>query len=153
MDDVPLVHGGERLGDVPAHPRGLLDVEGAVPEPFGERRPLDQLHHEVHLLGPVVAVHGPGVVQRDQAGVAERGQHADLGAVAQQVVGPVQDRGEDLDGHVPLEQHVVRAVHGGHAAAPEDPVQPVAVAQQRALVRLGRARGGLADMVQHENRR
>ena len=74
-------------------------------------------------------------MERDQARAAERGQHADLRAVAQEVVGPVQDRGEDLDGHVPLEQHVVRPVHGGHAAASEDLVEPVAVAQERALVR------------------
>ena len=59
MHDVALVHGRERRGHVPADPRGLLDVERPVPEPLGQRRSLDQLHHEVDLFRAVVAGHGP----------------------------------------------------------------------------------------------
>jgi hypothetical protein len=49
--------------------------------------------------------------------------------VAQQHVGLVVGRREQLDGDVPAEHEVVRPVDGCHASAPDDSIQPVAACE------------------------
>ena len=47
MDDALLVRGVERVGDLPRDAERLVERSAALPDPLGQRRPLDQLHDEV----------------------------------------------------------------------------------------------------------
>ena len=74
VDDAGAVGGAERLqhlvGDAlrPGHRQRTVGRQHG-----GQRRPVDQLHHEVQVI-----VGDPGVVDRDRMGVAEAGRRAGL---------------------------------------------------------------------------
>ena len=97
--------GGLDHGQRPALPYGLLQGPGA-----------DQLHHD-----PGAAVLLDDVVDGDDAGVTEPRRRAGLAQhplvrhLLARVIHPV---GEDqlLDGHIPVEQDVVRMPHHAHSA-------------------------------------
>ena len=57
MDDALLVRRFERLGDLPRDRQRLVERNRPVRDPIGERRPLDQLHHQrVQAAGVFEAV-------------------------------------------------------------------------------------------------
>ena len=46
MDDAVLVRGLERLGDLPRDRQRFVERKRALRDAVGQRRPLDELHHE-----------------------------------------------------------------------------------------------------------
>ena len=46
MHDPLLMRGFERLGDLPRDGQRFIDRNRALRDSVGERRPLDQLHHQ-----------------------------------------------------------------------------------------------------------
>ena len=69
MDDAALVRRFERLGDLPRDRQRFVERDRPPRDAIGQRRTVDQLHHEIV---------GPDVVQRADVRVVERGDGAGL---------------------------------------------------------------------------
>ena len=83
------------------------------PEDAVERAAVDVLHDEVQQ--PVGV---PDGIDRDDVGMAQGGGRAGLAPEPlHQGRAGTERRGNDLDGHPPVECNIVRGVDGGHAAA------------------------------------
>ena len=107
-------------------------VSGCLAQTIGERRAVDELHHQEGLLDAVD--HGrTGVVERHESAVAERGEHEDLGLRPLHGRRVGLERRQDLDGHRALERGVDTAVHGRHTAPTERVGESVAAGDQSAV--------------------
>ena len=112
-----------------AHRQRLLLVQRV-----GQRRAFDQLHRHVRpVLDLADVVHDHDIGVRQAAGGARLAQEAHAAVVVL-----AQRRVQEFDGHVAADRGVVRAVHGGHAAAAQARLD--AVAADLSHVRLGRGR-------------
>ena len=103
---------------------GLSDRQPiALPHQLRDRRPLDVLHHdEVAVRLRVVS----GVVHLDHVGVDQLcGRERLPPEPRQEAVVLGQVLGQQLDGDLPLQDVVARAVDGRHAAGSETLVEPV----------------------------
>jgi hypothetical protein len=112
VDDALFVRGFECLGHLLRDRQRVIDPDGARGDAVSERRPFDQLHDERRGSGrPFEAVDG-GDVRMVEGG--ERLRFAIEARQALCVRG--HGVGEDLDGHLPREVRVGRAIDLTHPA-------------------------------------
>jgi hypothetical protein len=124
MNHAPPVDVGEATGDTPADGDDLALVEGTLGAPLGERRAVDQVHHEVRAIAVEVRVE-----QSDEVRVVERRESAHLAAeVAELRVSSAQQ----LDRHVSLQPYVEGPTDRGHSSGTDDRSQPVAISDHLA---------------------
>ncbi len=112
MDDPLLVRCFESLGDLLRNGDGFIDGDRPLRDAVGERRPLDQLHHE--------GLHAVGVFEpmdlRD-VGMIQRGQHFGFALEPRQAIRVgCNGFGQHLDRDLALQLRVGRLVHLAHAA-------------------------------------
>ncbi len=124
VDDATLVGVRERRTEDRPDAQHVAVRQRPVAQQLGERRPLDELGHEVD--GVLVAA---GFVERDDPGVRQAGGGEGLALAA--AVGVVADR-DPLDGDVALEVLVAGAIDDAHAARAERRPEPVAVEDEPA---------------------
>ena len=101
VNDPLLVGGFERVGDLLGGLQRLIQRKRALLDPFCQRRPFHQFHHQV-IGSDVVDVANVGMIQRRHR-VYLAGE---AGAEA---------LGGNLDGHVPPHPRIVGAIHFAHA--------------------------------------
>ena len=112
MDDALLVRRLKRIGDLARDRRAPRRPRSALRDAVGQRRALDELHHEgadaVRLLE---AVDGGDVR------VIERGQDLGFALEPGEPIGVSGERrGKHLERDLALQIHVGRAIHLAHAA-------------------------------------
>ena len=105
MNDPFLVRGLQRLGNLTRDRQRLFQRDSALFDPLGQRRPLDQLHHQI-VGTDIVKVADVGVIQRRD------GVNLTLEPVAETLRG-------DLDGDLAPHARIAGAVHLTHAARAE----------------------------------
>ena len=122
MHDPVRVCGGERAGDLAADvDDGVERQAGLCAQARAKRLAVDQFLH--HVVPAIVCL--PDFVDRDDVGMVERGRRTRL---AQE---PFDGRNrfaalpQHLQGDRAVERRVERAIHLAHAAASEQPVNPV----------------------------
>ena len=117
MDDAVAVavRGFEGFGDLPRDAERLVQRQGALGEPLGQGRALDQLHDEA-----TVAVRLCQAVNVRDIGVVERGQNLGLALEAGQpvLIGCHGGR-QDLQGHLTLQLGVAGPIDLAHTARAE----------------------------------
>ena len=100
MDDAAFVRVVERVGDLPADGRRFVERQRTLLDALGQRRAVDQLHHEIV---------GADVVERRDVGMIERRDHLRLARE------PLTEfLGRDLDGGVARQARVFGAIHLAH---------------------------------------
>ena len=110
VDDALFVSGLERLENLPGDGKCFGNREPSLDEAIGERRPLDQLHHQSHVaVGVLHSVDGSDVR------VVERRESPGLPLEAGHVIGVRQRIGDHFDRHVPSQLRVACAVDASHA--------------------------------------
>jgi hypothetical protein len=137
MDDAQLVSGFEGIGDLARHGNRVGNRQRAALDDIGQRRSLDEFHHEGALFH-TVDVRDMGVVQRCERTRLAFESRELLGAMRKLV-------GENLHGDVAAEPRVARTVDLTHAALAEkadDLVQANARASGEAHGRIIVARTG-----------
>ena len=105
VDDAAVVRRLQRVGDLPGERQRFVDRDRRRANAVGERRTVNQLHHEIV---------GPDVVQRADVRMVERGDGAGLPLEA-----VAEAFGRHLDCDVPAEAGIARAIHRSHAAGSE----------------------------------
>ena len=118
----------ERLGDVESDLGDVARADGTRRESRLEVGAAHELHHQVAMAVAVLTDVDAGVEQVDQTVVVEARQNGELGLLAAGV-----DRTrlrEEFDGNRSAEHLVVRAEHRRHAAAPEDGLEPISLAEE-----------------------
>jgi len=122
VDDAPRVRVVERLGHLRADVQDVAEPEGAVAQEMPQVRAGEHRHHEEEsaLVPPeVVDRHDRRVVHlRDDLRLAEKPLLGVRGEVAGR---------DQLDGHLAVQDRVLRAVDDAHPAAPELPHHLVAI--------------------------
>ena len=99
MDDATGMRGREAVGDLPGVLHGLAQRQRPARQALAQRVALEQLHHRVR--GPAVAAE---VVDREDAGVRERGDRLRLTLEAGQHIGGGREvRGQHLHRDVAVE--------------------------------------------------
>jgi len=112
VDDALLVSGGEALRDLDRDVHRLADRQRAAGQALAQRLPFQQLGDQVRL-----AVVGPDVVQREDAGVVQRRDRPRLLLEASQSLRVGDElRRQHLDRHLAPEPRVAGAVHLAHPA-------------------------------------
>src|ERR1043166_1590196 len=139
MDDVAMVGGGQRVGDLLGERRGVSNGERPVAANDGtERLALDVFHGEVEgLVRPfakVVDLNDVGMI--DLAGVGGFAIEARDGGI-----GPRQLGADHLDGALATHAHVLGEIHAPHAALADPSHDPVSVGDDLADERISRFAG------------
>jgi hypothetical protein len=112
MHDAFMVGGLERVGGLDRHAEHVLERERAVPEPLGQRLPVQVLHDE--KVGALVL---PDVVEHTDVGMRQRGDGLRLALEAAPAIRVGGVRGaQELDGDDAVQAGVARLVHLAHAA-------------------------------------
>ncbi len=112
MNDALLVGGLERLRNLLRDRQCLVDGNRAVPDSVGERRSLDQLHHERGRARALLQAVDGRDVRMVQCGEGLR-----FTVEPRQAIGVGSNRlGEYLDGHLPRQVGVGCAIHLAHPA-------------------------------------
>ena len=112
MDDALLVRGLERLGDLPRDRQRFVERDRPVRDPLGERRALDQLHHQRVDAAAVFEA----VDVRDVR-MVERGEHLRFALEPREPLGVVGEQlRQDLDRDVAIQPGVARAIDLAHPA-------------------------------------
>ena len=112
MNDPLLVRRFERLGDLPGDEEGLVDRNRPARDPIGERRALDQLHHQgadaIGFFEPVDLGDVPMI---------ERGEHLRLPLETRQALG-IAGNGwrQDFDRDQAIQRCIAGFVDLAHAA-------------------------------------
>jgi hypothetical protein len=115
VDDAAAVRGVEGVGDLDAVAQRLVEREEALLQTVGEGRALEVLQHE-----EIDAVLPADVVQHADMGMAEGGDRLRLPLEALPQLRRLREvRGEDLQGHGPVEPRVERLVDFAHPARAE----------------------------------
>ena len=125
VDHVPLVRGPQGLGHLERHGRGRAGGErAALHDAVLEGAPGQVLHRDV--VRPVLGL--APVEDRDDVRVGEGGGALGLAleALDELLVARVAGA-HHLEGHVPVEDVVVRQVYVGHATAAQRLDQPVTI--------------------------
>ena len=124
MHDAVGMDDDERLGEVVRHPGDVGPGRRAEGEPCGERRPVDELHHQV---GDVAAVErrAARVEERDERAMAQRGEQVDLRPDALQLVRIRRGGYEHLERHLAAQHLVGGAMHERHPAGAEQRAEPI----------------------------
>ena len=120
MDDALLVCGFEGVGNLPADAEGFVDRNWSLHNAIGERRSLDQLHHQCDRRPLPSACRRTALldaVNRRDVDVVQRGQRPGLTVESGQTFGVGSHRlGQHLDRDLPGEVRVDGAIHLAHAA-------------------------------------
>ncbi|OLT25921.1 hypothetical protein BJF79_12365 [Actinomadura sp. CNU-125] len=139
MHDPGRVGGVERVPDRRAHRRRLPPRQRPARQPVGEGLPVEQLHHDVRDAAPRTGFAFTGfavaeivlAVVVDAGDVRVREPGGGLRLLPQppgELLRPVV--AGHLDGDRAVEDEVVGAPHGGHAAGAERRLDPVALPRQ-----------------------
>ncbi len=111
MNNPLLVRGFESFGDLLRNGQGFVEGNGALGDAVGERRPLDQFHHE--------GVHAGGLlepVDRGDVGMIERRERLGLALEPRQAFGVRCERvRQDLDRDLAAKGRVRRPIHFAHS--------------------------------------
>ena len=81
MNDPLLVRRFERVGDLLRHRQRLIEWNGALRDAVGQRRTLDELHHQRRRVGGVFQA-----VDRGDVRMVERGEDFRLALEARQPI-------------------------------------------------------------------
>ena len=121
MDDAFLVRGLERLRDLARDLERHVERQWSAGETIGQRRPVDELHHDgVQAAGDFEAVN------RGDVRMVQGGEQARLPLQARDALRIAgQRRRQHLDGHLAMESRVEGAIHLAHAAGIERPQDAV----------------------------
>jgi len=127
VDDLLRVRVGQRIGDLAKNPDRLGDRHFTFSrEPHAKRFAGHVGHHVVqHALGFT------GIDQAKDVRVLQLRDDVDLAEKAFRTQGVREVRPQHLDSDMAIVLDVLRQVHGGHAALPQLPLDPVAVGQRR----------------------
>ena len=125
MDDAPLVRRVERLGDLFRHAQGLSERQRAAAQPALERLAADVLHGDAGTT-----VEGGDLVDGADERMIERGGGARLAKELLQAVA-LAGRGDELEGDLPMEHHVIGETDLPHASAADDLDDPIAGSGRR----------------------
>ena len=115
MDDARFVRRLQARRDAGGDRKSLVDRQRSGGEPFGERRPLDELHDEEARFSLILeAIDGGNI------GVIESGQEPRLALEAEKPFRVLRNGiRKGLQRNVPMEFRVARPVHLAHAAPPD----------------------------------
>ena len=112
MDDPLLVRSFERLGDLPGDEEGLVDRNRTSRDPIGERRALDQLHHEG---SDAIGVFEP--VDLGDVPMIEGGEHLRLPPETREAIGIAGNGGQqNFDRDQAIQRCIAGFVDLAHAA-------------------------------------
>ncbi len=115
MDDALLVRGLERLDDLPRNRQRLVERQRTLRDTVGQRRPLDELHHERARAATLFEA-----VDLRDVRVIERGQELRFALETREPIRVARERFEqDLDRDLPVEPRITGSIHLAHAARAE----------------------------------
>ena len=118
VDDALFVRGFERVGDLPGNRKGLRHRQGPTRDDRGELVALNQLHDE--RRGPGSARRALDPIDLRNVGMVQGGQRLGLACKARDALGIAgHGLGKRLDGDVPVQLRIARAIHLTHAAFAE----------------------------------
>src|SRR5262245_23725971 len=112
MDDAPAMGRIQSGSDIRSDAQHLIQWQGTLHQPVGQRLPFDLLHHQEE--DPFLAA---DVVQRADVGMVQRGDALGfpLEAGAELLI-LGKTLGTNLDGHFPIQASIPGAPHLAHAA-------------------------------------
>jgi len=115
VDDPLLVRRFERLGDLLRNPQGVGDRHRTLRQTACQSRAVNELEDE----GSTAAAVFESVDLRD-VGMIERSKDLRLASKSAEPLGVGDEQlRQDLDGDVPIQFRIARAIHLAHAAGPE----------------------------------
>jgi hypothetical protein len=117
MNDAFVVSGGKRARDLDRDVDRAARWHRRRPQPLAQRAALEQLHHGVGH-----AVCAPEVVDRENAGMRQRGDRLRFALEARDTIGIGRELpGQDLDRDKPIQLRIARAIDLAHAAGANRP--------------------------------
>jgi hypothetical protein len=115
MNDPPIVGAGQSLRDLDRRLDRSSERQGTIGEPLAQRGTLQKLLHDVGAS----VVH-PHIMHRHDVGMLECGGGLGLLLEAPKAIGRNTGTGcHHLDGHVPTQPRIPRAIHLAHRARPD----------------------------------
>ena len=110
VHDALLVRGVQGIGNLVRQQQGVAERDASRGNAVGERRPVDELHHQ-----RLAAIGALEAVDHRDVGMAERGEGPGFPLEARETIGVLRDRlGQDLDCDLPPEVRIGGPIHFAH---------------------------------------